>query len=115
VKDKDQKILTTYKTASTSIESYEKNILEAYWDTDKVLPGKYIMDIILNYIGTSSEHEFDILVEEDNIQTLTTGKAISVEQEEENRAMKAIYVLSVVVVLLIVFNVYMLAKKRKNK
>jgi len=111
VKDDNGKIYTQFKTASADIPAFGKQELNAYWDTAKVIPGPYKLDIILNYLGQKTEKVFDIMVEYDKITASLVGEAIAVEEEENPALVKLVYILIFLVVILIIFNIVIYFKK----
>ncbi|MFH1399345.1 MAG: hypothetical protein ABIG95_04515 [Candidatus Woesearchaeota archaeon] len=113
-KDASGKVYTTSRTASVDIGSYEKQTIEAYWDTKSVGAGDYKLDIVLNYLGKKSEQVFDIAVSLNEIRTTAFGKVVSAEEGQNSSVMQGIYVLTFMVVLLIIFNVVIFFKKVKK-
>ncbi len=111
VKDDKEKVYTQFKTASADIPAFGSQELNAYWDTAKVIPGAYKLDIVLNYLGQKTEKIFDIMVEYDKITASLVGKAIAVEEEEKPAVLKSVYILIFLVVILIIFNVIIYFKK----
>jgi len=111
VKDDKEKVYTQFKTASADIPAFGSQELNAYWDTAKVIPGSYKLDIVLNYLGQKTEKIFDIMVEYDKITASLVGKAIAVEEEEKPAVLKSIYILIFLVVILVIFNIFIYFKK----
>jgi hypothetical protein len=94
------------------VPSFSKAELAAYWDTGKVIPGEYQVDIVLNYVGKTSEKVFDIVVDFDKITTSVSGNVVAVQEKENQPIMIAIYVLIALVVVLIIFNIVIYLKKK---
>jgi len=111
VLDKSGTVYTKFKTAAVDIEGFEKQEIQAYWDTAKVAPGDYKLDIVLNYLGKTSEKVFDILVSMNEIKTSAIGKVVSAEVKERNIVLTAIYILTALVIVLIIFNVLIYLRK----
>ena len=63
------------------------------------------LDVVLNYLGKSSEKIFDILVSADKIDTNLGGMAVSESQKRNEPVLQGIYVLTFLVVLLIIINI----------
>jgi methionine-rich copper-binding protein CopC len=112
--DKSGNVYTKFKTASVDIDSFEKQELQAYWDTAKVTPGEYKLSIALQYLGQSSEKVFDILVSMNEIKTSLVGKVVAAESKDKNIILTAIYILTALVIILIVLNVLIYFRKLKK-
>ena len=94
--------------------AYGKGKLEAYWNTEKVIPGSYNLKIILNYAGQTTEDVFDILVDYNKITAALAGRVVGAIEEEPKEGMelkKTVYILITIVVLLVIFNTYIYFKK----
>jgi hypothetical protein len=115
VRDEAGKTYTQFKTASVDIGSKEKNTIQAYWDTKSVGPGKYKLDIVLNYLGKQSEKIFDIRVSADKIDTSLGGMAVTETAQAKEPVLQGIYILTFLVIVLIVINVLMFLRKSKKK
>jgi len=110
------KIYTSSRTETVNLEPYEKQQVSAYWDTDKVIPGKYEMKVSLFYLGTVDEKFFDILVEQDKITTTPVGQVIQTNDgEESSTILNSIYLLILLVIILIGINVFIYLKKLRPK
>ncbi len=114
VKDEKGKTYTQFKTASVDIPSFNSQELNAYWDTAKVTPGSYKLNVELNYLGRKTEKIFDIMVDYDKIKASLAGHVIGIKEGESPEIMKAIYILIFLVITLIVFNVFIYFKKLKK-
>jgi hypothetical protein len=114
VKDDSGEVLSQYKTADTYLDPFGKQIIDAFWDTSKAISGVYTLEISMHYLEKTNSELFEIVVEEDGITTKTTGKVIDNEAGEEQSIMRYIYLLLFLVVGLIVFNIYMFLRKKKN-
>ncbi|MDD5086166.1 MAG: hypothetical protein PHV16_00250 [Candidatus Nanoarchaeia archaeon] len=114
VKDEKGKTYTQFKTASVDIPSFNSQELNAYWDTAKVIPGSYKLNVELNYLGRKTEKIFDIMVDYDKIRASLAGQVIGVKESESPEIMKAIYILIFLVVALIAFNAFIYFKKLKK-
>lgn len=109
------KTLTTSKTEAVSLEPFEKKEINAYWDTNKVVSGKYMMEIVLNYLSKEDKKEYNIYVESDKITTTPTGKAIDGEIAGKSPIETKVILLTILVVILIIVNVIVLLKKFRKK
>jgi methionine-rich copper-binding protein CopC len=99
-----------FKTASVDVPGFGREKLEAYWDTARVSPGPYKLDIVLNYLGKTSKKLFDIKVEQNRILV----SAAAVAPVAQSTIMKIVYILIVLVGILIVANVLLFLRGRKR-
>ncbi len=99
-----------FKTAALDVPAFGREKLEAYWDTSKVLPGPYKLDIVLNYLGKTSRKLFDISVEQNRILVSAAAVAPAVQ----TTIMRIVYILIILVGALIVINVLMLLRNKKK-
>ncbi|MBN1156867.1 hypothetical protein JXA85_04570 [Candidatus Woesearchaeota archaeon] len=114
IKDKG----TTYaefKTANTNIEPLGKQILSAFWDTSKVLAGKYNLEAAVHYLDKTTVTTFDIFVEIDKISAMPSGQVIMATEEKKNGIEKTVYILAALVAILIAFNAWMYFKKIRKQ
>lgn len=98
----DKSIYTSYKTASMTIDAYGKQVFQGYWDTEKVVPGPYNLDVLFNYLGKTSQRIYDIVVKQDEIEVPQAGMATT---EVEGETKTSIIVLAVVVFLVLIATV----------
>jgi len=104
VKDKKGEIYTSFETISLDIPAFGKQEFNVYWDTSKVIPGTYNLDIILNYLGERTENIFEIFVEYDKIKVPIIGKATEA-LEEKPGLLKSVNNLTFIVIISIIVNV----------
>ena len=116
IKDEVGKSYAKFKTASVNIPAFGKQRVESYWDTTTVGPGKYKMDITLNYLDQKTERIFDILVSLDAIQASPVGQLIGAQKVEsaDLDLENIVFILAFLVVLLIAFNIFIYLKKLKK-
>jgi len=103
VKDKKGEIYTSFKTISLNIPAFGSQEFNAYWDTSKVIPGTYNLDIILNYLGEKTEKVFDIFVEYDKIRVSPIGQVIG--EQEKPGLLKSVNTLTFLVIISIIVNI----------
>ena len=115
VKDDSGKTYTDFKTASVDLDQNEKQPIQAYWDTKSVGPGKYKLDIILNYLGKTSEKVFDILVSADRIDTSLGGMAVAQTGTAKEPMLQAIYIVIFLLIVMIVINILIFLRRSKAK
>lgn len=116
VMNKENTIYTQSRTAQTSIPSFGKGTLEAFWNTELVTPDRYKLKIILHGLDLQTEKMFDILVENNKITTSLTGEVILGSGETDNDKgdsgiEKTVYILVGVVLMLVLFNGYIYFRK----
>ena len=102
VKDKQNKEYTQFKTAAANIDAYGTQKLEAYWDTAKVMPGTFNLEITLNYLGKSVQKIFEIVVQQDKITSRPVGGAVTAESPGSKNPNSLTYLLAIAVFVLIV-------------
>jgi hypothetical protein len=117
IKDDSGKKYTNFKTASVNLGQGDKQPIQAYWDTKTVGPGKYKLDVILNYLGKSSEKIFDILVSLDKIDTNLGGMAITEQEKTKGFLVYGIYlvIFLLIITIIIVIKILIALKKLKVK
>lgn len=109
------KIFVDTKTAPASIGSGEVGKLEAFWKTEGVHSGKYLVDLVVHYAGRVTQDVFEIDVQQEGIITeydRFTGRAVSAQ---DDNVMNFTAVLIIGVVVLIILNIYMLIYLRRRK
>lgn len=115
IRDDSGKVYTQFKTAAVDIGSNEKSTIQAYWDTKTVGPGKYKLDLVLNYLGKQSEKVFDIMVSADKIDTNLGAMAVGESGKKAEPVLQGIYVLTFLVVILIIINIIIFLRKPKKE
>lgn len=114
IKDDAGKTFTASKTASVDLTSFGIGELEAFWDTKDAGLGDYNLHATVHYVGQQNTKVFPITVLMDEIKTSPTGQFIGGKQdsgEDPGSIVKSIYLLILLVVILIGFNVYVYMKK----
>ena len=114
VKDSSGKIYSQYRTATTYLDPFGKQVLDAFWDTSKVLAGTYTLEIDLAYLQKTSKQVFSIFVDNDRISTSPTGQVTGKAENETSAIMRAIYILMFLVIGLIIFNVVMFMRRKRR-
>ena len=84
IKDESGKVYVRSETPAVDIDTLSKQILNAYWETYNVKPGKYKMEITLKFAGKEKSMEFDIYVESNKISVLPTGELLKAERVGEH-------------------------------
>lgn len=109
------KIFVDTKTAPASISSGEVGKLEAFWQTEGINAGKYLVDLVVNYAGRVTQDVFEIDVQEEGIVTefdRFTGRAVSAQ---DDKIMNFTAMLVIGIAVLIALNIYMLIYLRRRK
>lgn len=104
-------------TQTVSLEALQTQQVNAYWDTNKVIPGKYDLKISIFYNGKVSERTFPIIVKQDSIDTGFTGNVIggsSSSGKNSDGSGNGVYLLALLIIVVLVTNV-ILFKKLLNK
>lgn len=110
IKDKEGAEYLRFKTASIDVPAFGREKLEAYWDTERIVPDDYKLDIILNYLAKTSRKLFDIKVEQNRILI----SAAAVAPGAQATIMRVVYILIILVVILIIINALMFLRSRKK-
>jgi len=113
IKDRGGKEYTRTKTASSKLEPFGKQMLIAYWDTERVDQGDYVMSVVLHYEGTETTKEFDVKVFLDKIEVALVG--MIVEGPSEEPEIPTVYIFTFVVIILSVMNIVIYMKLRGRR
>jgi len=116
VSDREDRIYTQSRTATTSVPAMGKATLEAFWNTERVIIGNYKLKIILDYDNQKTEEVFDIVVDYNRITTAVAGRVVGAEEEgeEEAKGIKStVIILAVVVALLVSVNIYIFRRMKR--
>ncbi|MBN1503086.1 hypothetical protein JW930_06070 [Candidatus Woesearchaeota archaeon] len=114
----DEQSIASFKIHEFDIAPLGEMNITSYWDTQGIEVGKYYVDVVLNYADKVTKKTFDIMVSLDRIDTIGIGRIIggqSQMQGKEESIFRSISVLTILVVLLIIFNIYFFYKLMKNK
>lgn len=102
-------------TQTVTLEPLGSQEVSAYWDTDKVVPGNYELEVSLFYGDQVAKKTFPITVTQDRIDTGFTGQAVSSARTGEDRILQPIYLLIVLVIIVLVVNIMLFRKLLKKK
>jgi len=116
VKVKDSgKTYTTFKTATADLDPHSKQILKAFWDTDKVVPGQYLLNVVVFYAGKAKERQFDIIVSPNSISATPTGKVVQAGEAQQAGLLSKVNLLIALVLVLVVFNIVIIFMRFRPK
>lgn len=106
----EKNIYVEDKTASMNIEARSKTVLHAYWDTEKVDEGDYVLRIVLHFMNTSNVYKYTIHVSRDRIEiNAPSGMVIGIE---DNSMFKILIYLMIVVIATNILLYLKLGKKK---
>ena len=113
ISDTSGKLYVEEKTASIDLPANGKGVLEAYWDTEKVKPGTYKLDIRLHFLNTMTRRIFNILVNQDSIDVGPFSGRVTGKSDTSISGLLKIVVY--ILIALIIFNLFLYMKLRKLK
>jgi hypothetical protein len=113
--DSTGKEYTNYKTATTNLEPFKIQRMEAYWDTNGVATGKYELKMFLYYLDKMFEDSFTMQVREDAVEINIGPTAAVVGGNEGAQSKVAIYVLLVLILVVSNAILWVLYFKRIRK
>jgi hypothetical protein len=117
ISDKD-KIYTTSKTEAVNLGSFESKEINAYWDTQKVITGKYMLKVVMQYLGKEDTKDYDIYVSDAEITTTPSGNVVGGGATGTGTGSSIdtkIIFLIILVIIVIIINVFILMKKFKKE
>ena len=100
IRDKYGKAQTEFKTSEIDIMPGDTEILNAYWDTSDISPGRYSAQVTLHFIGNNIQKSMTLNVGEDGIDIdfMPTGMVI----EQSGPTKRDSYIIILVVLSMIV-------------
>ena len=110
VRDDDSSYASS-TTQSVDLKPLQAKRVNAYWDTENVVPGKYEMDVTTFYKDKTTKKTIPITVKQDDIKTGATGQVTASEDGED----AAIYLLVVLVLVVLVTNILLFRKLKGKK
>lgn len=103
-------------TQTVTLNALEEKVVNAYWDTDKVVPGAYDLVVTLFYNGFTKEQRFPIVVTQNSIDTGLSGNVIgSTSETKEEKTLNAVYILIILVVIVLALNIMLLRRFMKKR
>lgn len=114
ITDLSGKELTKYRTVPLDLDPLGLGKFSAFWETQGIIAGRYVMNLKLFYEGKVTEQEVGLVVEKNKIEVdfQPTGMVVT----EEVQASGSDYLIVVIVVLIlsnVLWFVYFRNKKRK--
>ena len=107
---------TTYESSTTqsiTLDSLESKLVNGYWDTNKVIPGSYDLEVKLYYNDKITSKTFPIVVKQNSIDTGFTANVV----KEGGQELNPTYLLILLVIIVLIINIILfkkLFKKKKN-
>lgn len=104
VKNDKGELMTDFKSPTYDVESLDKILMTAFWDTAGVKVGTYDASLLLHYEGLTDEQDLKLEVSENNINVVGMGYVISEKKGmfEDNQLL---VFLVIGVILLILINI----------
>lgn len=102
-------------TQTVDIEPLGTRLVNAYWDTQNVVPGSYDLKVSLFYQGQVTEKTFPITVRQDAIDTGFTGQVISSGVSNSSGGGNAMTILIILVVVVLITNILLFTRFMKKK
>jgi hypothetical protein len=113
IKDGYGATLTSFKTAQTDLAPYEKEVLNAYWDTKGISAGQYQAKVTLHFLGNNIEKSITLNVREDGIDVDLMPTAKVVQEPTSKRDM---YIVLLVIISIIVnIALFVIFARRKKE
>lgn len=112
------KTYATFKINHFTIAPLDSINITSYWDTAGINVGQYYADVVLHYSEKTIKKTFNLVVSLDRIETVGIGRIIagsSLEKEQGDSIIKSVSLLTILVGLLLVVNVYVFYKLIKKK
>jgi hypothetical protein len=116
VKNSNGELMADFKSQTYDIESLDKTLMTAFWDTDGVRVGTYDATLLLIYEGITDEQNLKLEVNEDSINVVGLGYVISNKGGifEENQLL-VFLVIGVIALILINIGWFFVLRKRLKK
>jgi hypothetical protein len=106
-------IVQSFKSSSETIPSRSKEIMQAYWDTTKLVVGEYDLHVLMHFDDKTTEQEYPVIVSMDKLSVQTpTGEVIG--GTDAPPADSKFLLLILLIVVLIVVNIIGIRMIRKN-
>lgn len=113
--NKGDRTVYSGKTANKGLSSLGKTNLPAFIDTKGLEPGKYALDITLNYLDMTKQKVFEIFLEQNNIRISGATGQVSADTEKEGSSIPLLIILVLVLVVLNMIVVYKFVILKKKK
>ncbi len=112
-------LIDKYQTNSETIPSLGTSKLSAYWDTDDIDPGDFIMSVKAHYLGRIREKIYELKVKQNEIiiqAPSITGEVVGSENEfKVNTTLLIIIVVGLFVIVILQMVLKYLAKSKPPK
>jgi hypothetical protein len=116
VKNSNRELMADFKSPTYDVESLDKTLMTAFWDTEGVRVGTYDATLLLIYEGITDEQDLKLEVNEDSINVVGLGYVISNKGGifEENQLL-VFLVIGVIALILINIGWFFVLRKRLKK
>ena len=104
-------VVSSFESASYSVEALSKQVFMSYWDTAGVKVGSYDAEVSINYGDKSSKKNLEFQVEENKLTVIGLGYVISTGDGESS---SLVTVLVIAIVLLVLINLLWFFVLRKK-
>lgn len=112
-----------FDEASNEISSFDSSPIDigtqsikevpSYWETQEVQPGKYILNIVLDYMDKKKEKSYEIAVDEDSLVFLDSATGNVISSEKKNVSYLPLIIL--ISIILMTFAASIILPKLKHK
>ncbi len=116
ISGKDGTLYSQYRSGHVLMPSFGTKSIPAYLETNKLNEGEYVMKIILHYLGSKQENEFNISIQKNSISVnLPTGRVVSSGKKEKSEEIENIYeLISIIIIMVIASNIIIFRKLRQK-
>tara|TARA_Y100000310_G_scaffold345549_1_gene466389 strand:- start:910 stop:2064 length:1155 start_codon:yes stop_codon:yes gene_type:complete len=111
IKGDDGTVYSTFNTETIDIDSYDEEMLKAYWNTRDATVGTYTMEVVIEWGSHMIEKVQEIQVNLDSISVSPTGLATGVTSSIFSKES----ILTVLVFILVIINIGWFFYFRKKK
>ncbi|MBT4022930.1 hypothetical protein HN789_05310 [archaeon] len=119
--DSNNNVVNTFRSDYFNVKKYENNIINTYWDTKNIEPGKYYLSVKLYYLNRNPIKSYKIDVSNKKIRiknSVATANVIGIFAQEKSWIeiilLAALFIVILVVIYFIIFK-NMFRKKQKKK
>jgi len=77
VRNNKGEVMADFKSPTYDIESLDKTLMTAFWDTEGVRIGTYDASLLLHYEGLTDQQDLQLEINDDSINIIGLGNVIS--------------------------------------
>ncbi len=117
IKDKEERVYGIFKTVSASLQPFTGATVFGYWNTKDIAVGNYIASVRANYVGKTSQEDFDLTILPDEFRSslLLSGNVVAKGTHKSSSPITPILALSFIVLLIVNIVLFLRARKNRNQ